>query len=74
MTTTGGVAKGILIFFCGYFLLIAMCQAASGQTTIAVFMFAGFTIPLSMVLHGYLKDRKTKKNLKSPAMANNITE
>jgi hypothetical protein len=64
MTTTGDVAKGILIFFCGYFLLIAIGQAMSGRTlALGVFMLGGFTIPLSYIIYDYIKDRprKTKR-------------
>jgi len=42
MTKLGEVAKGILIFCCGYYLLFVAGQAASGQTALAAFMFAGF--------------------------------
>jgi hypothetical protein len=58
MTAMGDVAKGILIFCCGYFLLVATVQALSGQTMLAELMFAGFSIPLSMVIYGYIRDKK----------------
>jgi hypothetical protein len=35
MTTVGEVSKGVLIFFCGYFLLIAAVQLASGNIVLA---------------------------------------
>jgi membrane protein DedA with SNARE-associated domain len=62
MTTVGGVVKGVLIFFCGYYLFVAMVQALSGQTALSAFMFVGFLIPLTYVIYGYAKDkpRKTK--------------
>jgi membrane protein implicated in regulation of membrane protease activity len=62
--TTGEVAKGILIFCCGYFLFMALVQAASGQTALAVFMFVGFSLPLTYVIYGYAKDRKRKAKTK----------
>ena len=62
MTTTGDVAKGILIFCCGYFVLIAIGQAMSGQTAIALFMLVGLMIPLSIVINDYLKDKRDKKS------------
>jgi hypothetical protein len=42
MTAMGDVAKGILIFCCGYFLLLATVQALSAQTILAALMFVGF--------------------------------
>ncbi|MCW4001066.1 MAG: hypothetical protein NWE93_12585 [Candidatus Bathyarchaeota archaeon] len=60
MTTTGDVAKGILIFFCGCFLLAAMGQAKSGQTVMAAFMLAIFLLLLSYVTYGYVKDKQRK--------------
>jgi hypothetical protein len=60
MTTTGGVAKGILIFSCAYFLFVMLLQAATGQTAMAVFMIVGFLIPLSFILYGSATDRKTR--------------
>ncbi len=68
MTKLGDVAKGVLIFCCGYYLLMAAGQAASGQTAIATFMFAGFLIPLSMVIHGHVKDKKGKVNKDKTAL------
>ena len=59
---TGDVAKDILIFFCGYFLLVAIGQAVSGQTAIAVFMFIGFLLPLSAIIGNDIKDIKKSKN------------
>jgi membrane protein implicated in regulation of membrane protease activity len=65
VSRTGDVAKGFLIFFCGYFLVAAVGQAVLGQTAVAVFMFIGFSIPLLIVVGDYLKDRVagTKKQL-----------
>ncbi len=60
MTAAGEVAKGILIFCCGYFLLTAIVQAISGQLALATFMLAGFSIPLTYVIYGYVKE-KTRK-------------
>jgi hypothetical protein len=62
MTATGDVAKGILIFCCGYFVLIAIEQAASGQTALAAFMFVGLMIPLSFVIYSYAKDKREKRS------------
>ncbi len=61
MTKIGDVAKGIEIFFCGFFLYVAIVQAITGQTAIAIFMLAGSLIPFSMVLNSYLRARKTRK-------------
>jgi hypothetical protein len=47
---------------------MAAGQAASGQTAIATFMFAGFLIPLSMVIHGHIKDKKGKVNKDKTAL------
>ncbi|MGD0646317.1 MAG: hypothetical protein ABSA75_15605 [Candidatus Bathyarchaeia archaeon] len=60
MSTTGDVAKGILIFCCAYFFLIMIGQALSGQTALAEFMLVGFMIPLSIVIYGYVKDKRSK--------------
>jgi hypothetical protein len=38
MTTTGDVAKSILIFCCGYFIFLMIGQAITGQTALTVFM------------------------------------
>jgi hypothetical protein len=61
MTTTGDVAKGILIFCCGYFIFLMIAQAITGQTALTVFMLVGFVIPLSIVAYGYVKDKKRQK-------------
>jgi hypothetical protein len=61
MTASGEIAKGILIFCCGYYLLMAIGQAVSGQTVIVAFMLVGFLIPLSIVIHGYVRDKRTGK-------------
>ena len=58
MTVVGDVAKAILIFFCGYFLLIAFGQLASGQLAIAVTMFVSFAAVFSIFLFGYMHDRR----------------
>jgi hypothetical protein len=47
---------------------MAAGQAACGQTAIATFMFAGFLIPLSMVIHGHIKDKKGKVNKDKTAL------
>jgi len=60
MTAVGDVAKAILIFFCGYFLLIAFGQLASGQLAIAAMMFVGFAAVFSMFLFGYFRDKRRK--------------
>ena len=65
MTKTGDVAKGILIFFCGCFLLAAMGQAAGGQTGMAAFMLVSFFVLLSYVTYGYVRD-KTRKAKAQP--------
>jgi hypothetical protein len=70
MTTLDDVAKGILIFCCGYFLLIAIGQAMSGQTAIAIFMALGFIIPFSIVINGYIKEKRNKKNTLKPNINN----
>jgi hypothetical protein len=62
MTTTGDVAKGILIFCCAYFDLILIVQAVQGRTALAVFMLVGLLIPISITIHGYVKDKSYKKN------------
>jgi Flp pilus assembly protein TadB len=61
MTTTGDVAKAILIFCCCYFLLIAVGQAISGQTVLAIFLLVGFLVPLLFVVYDYAKDKRNKK-------------
>jgi hypothetical protein len=61
MTTTGDIAKGILIFCCLYFVFIIIVQAVTGQTTLAVFMFLGLLIPLSITIHGYVKGKGDKR-------------
>ncbi len=61
MTTTGDVAKGILIFCCGYFVLMMIWQAAAGQKALALFMLIGFMIPLSIIIYSYVKDKKVYK-------------
>ncbi len=65
MTKAGDVAKGILIFFCGCYLLAAIGQALGGQTAMAAFMLVIFSLLLSYVIYGYVKDkaRKTKAHL-----------
>lgn len=64
---TGGVAKGILIFCCLYFVVVMVGLAASGQTALAAFMLVGLFVPVSFVIYGYMQDRKDKKNsLKHP--------
>jgi hypothetical protein len=65
MTTVGGVTKGILIFFCGYFLLIAVGQAMSGQLVLAAFMLIGFSIPLTYVIYCYVKDKTRKPKIQN---------
>ena len=68
MTAIGEIAKAILIFCCGYFLLMAIGQAISGQMALAVFMLVGFSIPLSIVIFGYVKDKRKygKNQIKQP--------
>ncbi|MGD6810460.1 MAG: hypothetical protein ACQCN3_12245 [Candidatus Bathyarchaeia archaeon] len=61
MTKLGDITKGVLIVFCIYFLIAAIGQALNGQTAIAAFMFAGFLVPLSIVIYGYAKDKKERK-------------
>ena len=60
MTATGEVAKEILIFCCGYFLLIAIGQAIAGQTAMAALMVVGFMVPFTFVIHSYAKDKRDK--------------
>ena len=62
MTTTGDIAKGILIFCFGYFVLILIGQALIGQTAMAMFMLVGLMIPLSIVIYGYSKAKRNKEN------------
>jgi hypothetical protein len=71
MTTTGEVAKGILIFFCGCYLLMTLAQAVSGQLAFAAFLLAGFSIPLTYVIYGYVKD-KTRKSSVQPQKDNSV--
>ncbi len=61
MAKLGDVSKGILIFFCGYYLFIAVEQAMIGQNAIATFMLAGFLIPLSIVIHSHIKNLTEKR-------------
>ena len=68
MTTTGDVAKGILIFCCAYYVLVLIAQAAQGQTALAVFMLAGLLIPLSITIHSYKKDKTDKKKLQNETL------
>jgi multisubunit Na+/H+ antiporter MnhB subunit len=60
MTTAVEVAKGILLFCCGYFLSIAIAQAMSGQLALAAFMLVGFSIPLTYFIYGYVKEKQEK--------------
>lgn len=62
MTTTGDVAKGILIFCCGYYLFLTVTQAITGQTALAVLLLIGFMFPLSILVYGYAKDKRNQKN------------
>ena len=64
MTTSGDIAKGILIFFIAGYLYTAILQASNGQTGIAAIMLVGFLVPLSIVLHGHFKDKKQANPLK----------
>jgi len=68
MTTSGDVAKGILIFCCVYYVLVLIAQAAQGQTALAVFMLAGLLIPLSITIHSYKKDKTDKKKLQNETL------
>lgn len=65
MTTTGDVAKGILIFCCGYYLFLTITQAIAGQTALAVLLLIGFMFPLSILIYGYVKDKRSAKNSKT---------
>jgi hypothetical protein len=62
MTTTGDVAKGILIFCCGYYLFLTITQAMMGQTALAVLLLIGFMLPLSILVYGYVKGKRNKEN------------
>ena len=62
MTTTGDVAKGILIFCCGYYIFLTIVQAITGQTALAVLMIVGFIFPLSILVYSYVKDKQNKQN------------
>jgi hypothetical protein len=61
MTTAAEVAKGVLLFCCGYFLSIAITQAISGQLAIAAFMLVGFSIPSAYFVYGYVKEKQESK-------------
>ncbi len=58
MTTTGDIAKGLLIFCCGYFLFMAIVQVAAGQTAMAAFMLFGFAVPLTTLIHSRFRRKK----------------
>jgi hypothetical protein len=62
MTTIGDVAKGILIFCCGYYLFLTITQAMTGQTALAVLLLIGFMLPLSILVYGYVKGKRNKEN------------
>jgi hypothetical protein len=62
MTTIGDVAKGILIFCCGYYLFLTITQALMGQTALAVLLLIGFMFPLLILVYGYVKDKRNKEN------------
>ena len=64
MTTTGDVAKAILIFCCGYYIFLTITQAIMGQTALAVLLLIGFMFPLSILIYSHIKDKQNKK--KSP--------
>jgi hypothetical protein len=68
MTTIGDVAKGILIFCCGYYLFLMITQAITGQTALAVLLLIGFMFPLSILVYGYVKDKRNKKNSPNTAV------
>jgi hypothetical protein len=55
MAKIGDIAKGVLIFFCGYSLLAAVGQTMSGQIAFSVFMFVGFLKTLITMIGDYLK-------------------
>ncbi len=59
--TTGDVAKGILIFCCCYSAFAILIQALTGQTALAAFMVLGFIIPLAMIIHVHMQDKKDRK-------------
>jgi len=61
MSVVGDVAKSVLVFFCGYFVFTMIVQALTGQTALAMFMLIGLSIPLAIILHGHMQDRKGKK-------------
>jgi hypothetical protein len=65
MTTTGDVAKGILIFCCGYYIFLTITQAIAGQTALAVLLLIGFMFPLSILIYGYVKDKRSAKSSKT---------
>jgi hypothetical protein len=64
MTTTGDVAKGILIFCCGYYIFLTITQALTGQTALAVLLLIGFLFPLSILIYSHVKGKQSNK--KSP--------
>ncbi len=61
MTRLGEVAKGILIFICGYYLFVMIGNAVMGQTALSLFMLIGFLLPFSYITYEYAKDKKRKK-------------
>jgi hypothetical protein len=58
MTTSGGLAKGILLFSFGCYLYAALNLAFNDQAAISAFMLIGFIVPLSIYLYGNLKNKK----------------
>ena len=61
MTRLGDVAKGVLIFICGYYVLVMIANAVMGQLALSLLMLIGFIIPFSYITCQYAKDRKSKK-------------
>jgi hypothetical protein len=70
MTTIGDVAKGILIFCCGYYLFLTITQAIVGQTALAVLLLIGFLLPLSILIYGYVKGKRNKNNSPNTSVQN----
>jgi hypothetical protein len=61
MVAIGDIAKGVLIFFCGYFLLIAVTQTIGGQSDLGAFMFVCSAVPVVLVINGYVRDRREQQ-------------
>jgi len=57
---TGDVVRFILLTWIAYWILAILYYAATANVPMLTLFLAGFLIPLSMITHQYLQDRKKK--------------